>query len=159
MNMIQVDLTSQNQIEKALVGCDAVIWCATGFSDPPEPNWFETVKGLFGITVPPKPKQSIDAVGLPLIANAMLTMMTNEEDSKKTTMKNLPKVIMLSSAGVTRPSWTDTKKTKLEGCADIPIVRLNPFDILNIKAASEQSLRESGKCSNNMGAPVWFDDK
>jgi hypothetical protein len=37
-----------------------------------------------------------------------------------------PKVVMLSSAGVTRPGWDDTKKEKLNGCADIPIVRLNP---------------------------------
>jgi uncharacterized protein YbjT (DUF2867 family) len=51
---------------------------------------------------------------------------------------------MLSSAGVTRPSWSDKKKEKLIGCADIPIVRLNPFGILNVKAESEQKLRDSG---------------
>jgi hypothetical protein len=50
----------------------------------------------------------------------------------------------LSSAGVTRPSWSDSKKIKLAGCADIPIVRLNPFGILDVKAESEQKLRESG---------------
>lgn len=42
-------------------------------------------------------------------------------------------VIMCSSAGVTRPSWPEDKKTRYPGAADIPIVRLNPFNILNIK--------------------------
>ena len=42
-------------------------------------------------------------------------------------------VIMCSSAGVTRPSWSENKKLRYPGSADIPIVRLNPFNILNIK--------------------------
>jgi hypothetical protein len=40
---------------------------------------------------------------------------------------------MCSSAGVTRPSWPEDKKIRYPGAADIPIVRLNPFNILNIK--------------------------
>lgn len=48
------------------------------------------------------------------------------------------------SAGTTRPSWDEEKKEKLKGCADIPIVRLNPFGILGLKAQSEQKLRETG---------------
>jgi uncharacterized protein YbjT (DUF2867 family) len=45
---------------------------------------------------------------------------------------------------VTRPSWSDEKKAQLENAADIPIVRLNPFDILNKKCEAEQILRDSG---------------
>ena len=52
---------------------------------------------------------------------------------------------MLSSAGVTRPSWDDKKKAELDGAAEIPIVRLNPFGILGIKAESEEKLRQSGE--------------
>lgn len=40
---------------------------------------------------------------------------------------------MCSSAGVTRPSWSVEKKMRYPGAADIPIVRLNPLNILNIK--------------------------
>jgi hypothetical protein len=40
---------------------------------------------------------------------------------------------MCSSAGVTRPSWSEEKKLRYPGAADIPIVRLNPVNILNIK--------------------------
>ena len=81
------------------------------------------------------PKQSIDAIGVPALAEAMES---NHESSKA------PKVVMLSSAGVTRPSWSESKKEKFIGCADIPIVRLNPFGILDVKAASEERLRQSG---------------
>ena len=45
---------------------------------------------------------------------------------------------MCSSAGVTRPSWPEDKKIRYPGAADIPIVRLNPFNILNIKKDGEQ---------------------
>ena len=41
-----------------------------------------------------------------------------------------PRVVMLSSAGVTRPGWDEAKKEKLVGAADIPIIRLNPGGIL-----------------------------
>ena len=138
LTISKVDLTSSKQIQTAVEGCDAVIWCATGFSDSPETNWLEKIKRLMGIAL--APKQSIDAAGIPLVAKAML----GQPDVATEQQSRLPQVIMLSSAGVTRPSWTDAKKKRLEGCADIPIVRLNPFGILDIKAASEHSLRESG---------------
>ena len=56
----------------------------------------------------------------------------------------LPFPIFLSSAGTTRPSWDEDKKERLKGCAEIPIVRLNPFGILGLKAESERQLRETG---------------
>jgi hypothetical protein len=58
----------------------------------------------------------------------------------------LPKIVMLSSAGVTRPDWSDEKKLALEGSAAIPIVRLNPFGILGLKKESEEKLRACGEC-------------
>lgn len=57
----------------------------------------------------------------------------------------LPRVVMLSSAGVTRPGWSEEKKKALEGSAGIPIVRLNPFGILGVKEESEKELRRSGE--------------
>ena len=55
-----------------------------------------------------------------------------------------PQIVMCSSAGVTRPGWPEEKKTKYVGAADIPIVRLNPFNILGVKLEGEDSLRASG---------------
>jgi hypothetical protein len=120
----------------AVEDCDAAIWCATGFSDAPT-SPFDQVKKLLGLAL--EPKKSIDSVGIPALANAF-TRKTDDSGSNR-----FPKVIMLSSAGVTRPSWSDEKKQMFPGSADIPIVRLNPFGILDIKAKSEQSLRDSGK--------------
>lgn len=134
----QCDLTSEEALSQALQGCDAALWCATGFSDAPSTGVVEKFKRLLKIAV--APKQSIDAVGVPAMANIML----NQQDNKGTPRQSYPQVIMLSSAGVTRPSWEDSKKERLAGCADIPIVRLNPFGILDVKAESEQKLRDSG---------------
>ncbi|KAG7363063.1 NAD-dependent epimerase/dehydratase [Nitzschia inconspicua] len=131
----QCDLTNENALSKALQGCDAAVWCATGFSDAPSTSLLEKAKRLLKIVV--APKQSIDAVGVPAMANILLSQVQK-------TSSSYPKLVMLSSAGVTRPSWSDAKKQKLAGCADIPIVRLNPFGILDVKAESEQKLRDSG---------------
>ena len=52
---------------------------------------------------------------------------------------------MLSSAGVTRPSWPPALQRALPQAFDIPIVRLNPAGILGKKARAERLLaRASG---------------
>lgn len=56
----------------------------------------------------------------------------------------LPRVVMCSSAAVTRPTWSDARKQRFPGAADIPIVRLNPGDILGGKRTAEDLLRKSG---------------
>ena len=117
----------------ALNGCDAAIWCATGFSDAPGDSIVDKLKKLMGIAI--APKQSVDAVGVPALAKSF---------SSAPNKTKCPKVVMLSSAGVTRPSWDEKKKEMFPGSADIPIVRLNPFGILGIKKESEEKLRQSG---------------
>lgn len=124
------DLADPSAIEKALEGCDATIWCATGFSDAPGGPPTATVMSS---------DQSIDVIGVPAVAQTMLQNHGSQEKEQ-----SLPKVVMLSSAGTTRPSWDESKKQKLKGCAEIPIVRLNPFGILGLKAESETKLRDTG---------------
>lgn len=140
------DLTSETQIAASLQNCDAAIWCATGFSESQpvvidnDPPFVQTIKRWMGIEPPkstdPPTRTSIDAVGIPALAKCFL-----DKDGADC---DYPKVVMLSSAGVTRPSWDDAKKARFPGSADIPIVRLNPFGILEIKAESENKLRQSG---------------
>mmetsp|Transcript_127576 Transcript_127576/g.254907 ORF Transcript_127576/g.254907 Transcript_127576/m.254907 type:complete len:371 (-) Transcript_127576:238-1350(-) len=55
-----------------------------------------------------------------------------------------PRMVMCSSAAITRPTWSRTKKERFPGCADIPIVRLNPNDILGNKRQAEDVLRSAG---------------
>lgn len=133
VEVVVCDLDSADAVAAAVEGCGAAVWCAAGFSDAPGASAWDKIKALFRIVV--TPKRSLDAVGVSALA-AAFDDRSNDEGR--------PRVIMLSSAGVTRPSWSEAKKKELEGAADIPIVRLNPFNILNIKAQSEDVLRQSG---------------
>ncbi|CAE7851610.1 unnamed protein product [Symbiodinium necroappetens] len=54
------------------------------------------------------------------------------------------RVIMCSSAAITRPTWSAEQKSRMSGAADIPIVRLNPGGLLDEKRAAEQALRDTG---------------
>lgn len=141
LQVMPCDLTSASQVSNAIQGCDAAIWCATGFSDAPT-TLLEKVKRLLGIAL--APQQSVDCVGIPLLAKNMLNQVVGNTSPNNEQLLALPQVVMLSSAGVTRPSWDEAKKEKYRGCADIPIVRLNPFGILDVKAESEEALRQSG---------------
>jgi hypothetical protein len=97
------------------------------------------------------PKRFIDMIGLPVVAKCMLEKVSEtRSDAPADALEGAsriaatPRVVMLSSAGVTRPAWDDKKKALLSGAADIPIVRLNPFGILDVKRSSEEALRDSG---------------
>jgi len=127
----ECNLADPEAIASALTGCDATVWCATGFSDD--------VANEMAPTGTSSPGQSIDVVGVPAVANAMLQDHGSQEEEQA-----YPKVVMLSSAGTTRPGWDEDKKERLKGCAEIPIVRLNPFGILGLKEESERRLRETG---------------
>lgn len=143
----KTDLGSKEDVIAAINGddaggCDCALWCATGFSDAPDQSIWTKISAIFGYAT--NKQGSIDAVGLPALGEALSkspkrTLMSGSDKSAP-----LPKVVMLSSAGVTRPDWSDEKKSALEGCAGIPIVRLNPFGILGVKKQSEEELRNCG---------------
>ena len=135
----KVDLSSKEDVQSALSqnDCDAAIWAATGFSDNPDQSFFTKIAAVFGFAT--NAQGSIDAIGLPALGEGLA-------NTPQRTLEGapLPKLVMLSSAGVTRPDWDEKKKSDLEGCAGIPIVRLNPFGILGIKKESEEKLRSCG---------------
>lgn len=132
LEIIELDLLDEEAIKEICKTADAAIWCATGFSSNSETSVVERVKSLFGVVT----KRTIDTVGLPALGKYLSGVQANGQ-------RPLPKVVMCSSAGVTRPVWDDDKKKQLSGAADIPIVRLNPFGILDIKRTSEELLRET----------------
>lgn len=138
LEIMVCDLSDEDQISNALKDADAAIWCATGFSDAPAKSFVAKLQSLFGIVF--APNKSIDVVGLPAFSKA-LAKKESSNHSKKADVK-LPKLVMCSSAGVTRTTWSKEKKEKFAGCADIPIIRLNPFGILDRKRESEAKLRE-----------------
>eukprot|EP00403_Amphidinium_massartii_P015941 CAMPEP_0178427502 /NCGR_PEP_ID=MMETSP0689_2-20121128/29781_1 /TAXON_ID=160604 /ORGANISM="Amphidinium massartii, Strain CS-259" /LENGTH=371 /DNA_ID=CAMNT_0020049217 /DNA_START=150 /DNA_END=1266 /DNA_ORIENTATION=- len=55
-----------------------------------------------------------------------------------------PRLVMCSTASLTRPTWNKDKQRRFNGAADIPIVRLNPGDILGAKRQTEDMVRSSG---------------
>ena len=127
------DLLNVDEINNMIssTNTNQVIWCSTGFSNNPNASPIAKFRLIWNAVVN-KGENTIDYVGLTTLANAI---------NKNGSSINGPNVIMLSSAAVTRPSWSEEKKERFAGCADIPIVRLNPFNILNIKATSEEKLR------------------
>ena len=141
LKIIPCDLSKEADILKALEPADAAIWCATGFSDAPGTDPLEKVKRLLGIAL--TPKSSIDAVGLPALAKALAQNKERINGSAPAVGATTPKIVMCSSAGVTRPIWDADKRERFIGSADIPIVRLNPFGILDVKRESETKLRET----------------
>lgn len=118
LSIRKTDLGSEEDVLKALEekDCEAAIWCATGFSDAPDQTIWTKIQAVLGLAV--KPKGTIDAVGLPALGKAL-----SKKGKRVADGKTLPRVIMLSSAGVTRPGWSEEKKSDLEGSAGIPIVR------------------------------------
>jgi len=55
-----------------------------------------------------------------------------------------PKFVLLSSAAVSRPRWNEGVREAFGEAANIPIVQLNPDNILGAKYEGEQALRNSG---------------
>ncbi|KAG5191906.1 hypothetical protein JKP88DRAFT_347383 [Tribonema minus] len=55
----------------------------------------------------------------------------------------LPRFVLLSSAAVTRPAWSAAEKEEFKAAAQIPIVKLNPFKILDLKRKGEEALRRT----------------
>lgn len=126
----------------AVSDCDAAIWCATGFSDQPGASFFRRLQTLFRLSF--GQKMSIDLIAIPALAEIFQKKEAQPSTTRGARGAVLPKIVMMSSAGVTRPKWSADKKKMFPECADIPIVRLNPFGILDIKAESEEILRQSG---------------
>uniref|UniRef100_A0A7S0XHU6 NAD(P)-binding domain-containing protein n=1 Tax=Erythrolobus madagascarensis TaxID=708628 RepID=A0A7S0XHU6_9RHOD len=55
-----------------------------------------------------------------------------------------PRFVLLSSAAVTRPFWTEEEKAAYSYASTIPIVQLNPGNVLGEKLRGEDFLRASG---------------
>jgi NAD(P)-dependent dehydrogenase (short-subunit alcohol dehydrogenase family) len=151
----ECDLCDVTQITNIMVNSntDAAIWCATGFSSSSAGvSFLEKMKRLFGLAF--ASKQSIDLVALPAIAKSFQSIKNTKNASDG--RDPLPKVVMCSSAGATRTAWSEETKEKFKGAADIPIVRLNPFNILDRKRESEELLRSVAVESMSAANPLHY---
>lgn len=171
LEIVECNLVDESDISTVFTAdLDATIWCATGFANDAPPKvvpspsstkalgFWDKIKAAVGMqpepvkpveeappaAMPPTPGRSIDVIGLPAIAAALKQAKADASPSNDKEGPTLPKVVMCSSSGVTRPIWSEAKKEMYRGAADIPIVRLNPFSILDRKRESEEALRQSG---------------
>jgi len=133
IEIVKCDLNAPKDIDKICKDADGVIFCATGFSQAS--SVWDKIASVFALSL--SPKKLMDVTALSQIGKAMV-------GKPNSVCENGPSVVLCSSAGVTRPTWSDDKKIRLIGAADIPIVRLNPFDVLGGKRQSEEALRASG---------------
>ena len=82
LELHECNLADPDAISSRLVGCDAVVWCATGFSS-------DAVRDN-NPTEPLTPEQSIDVMGVPAAAKAMLLKHGSQEETA------FPNIVMLS---------------------------------------------------------------
>ena len=55
-----------------------------------------------------------------------------------------PKLVLLSTAAASRVGWSRETKKRFAAAADLPIVRLDPQNILGVKAREEAGVRAAG---------------
>lgn len=134
LEIVEGNLGSPKEMKAWCEGTDAAIWCATGFSDAT--SNVNKVLGLLRLKF--SPATVVDVSALSELGGMM-------DASGAGLVPDGPTVVVCSSAGVTRPTWSDEKKRILVGAADIPIVRLNPLNILDVKRTGEEALRKACK--------------
>jgi uncharacterized protein YbjT (DUF2867 family) len=133
VEIVKCDLSDASQVNRALKDCESCIWCASGLTQ--NASWLQKIISL--TTLKLTPTKTLEIEGIRLVGNAMKAKKDSVQDG-------CPKLILCSSAGVTRPEWPEEKKKRLVGAADIPIVRLNPFNILGLKKQGEDVIRNLG---------------
>jgi len=123
------DLRDDASVAKACAGMDVVLWCVSGQDEKLTP--MQLFKGLFGLNK--KDRTPVDRICAAL-----------KRSDAKSAEESISKVVVLSSAAVTRLAWSAAKKKVLNTVVDIPIVRLNPLGTLDRQRELEQRVRESG---------------
>lgn len=146
LEIVRCDVRNEKKMMKVTQGADAAIWCATGFSDG-DSAWAKLM-GLISLYS----KKTVDIDGMETLAKCIHTQRETSGRASDT-----PELIMCSSAGVTRTTWDEEKRAKFAGAADIPIVRLNPFGILDEKRKSEDVLRGTS-CRYVVVRPTGLND-
>lgn len=144
LEVVSCDLRNEKELRKIASTCGTAIWCATGFTDGSSP--LNKVKGLWALYF----GRSVDLDGMATLGKCM-------REAKGPGQEACVDVVMCSSAGVTRTTWPESKAKLFPGAADIPIVRLNPFGILDQKRKSEEVLRSTG-CRYAIVRPTGLND-
>lgn len=139
------DLSDEAAVKEACQEVQAVVWCAQG-DGKPEPLPQKVQQGLSTLARVVKMRLNLPN------GDAKQERVAAQDDAVLGGLDHCAAVmaetggrlVLLSSAAVTRSAWSPEKQAALELCVDIPIVRLNPFGVLDSTRLAEQRLRESG---------------
>mmetsp|Transcript_6230 Transcript_6230/g.13780 ORF Transcript_6230/g.13780 Transcript_6230/m.13780 type:complete len:384 (+) Transcript_6230:36-1187(+) len=134
----EANLGRSKELARAMASCDRVIWCATGFSGPRGKSKLNLLGRVLRFKIGQLTGRALDVRGPAKAAEIWKKRRGAKPDGV------LPKIVLLSSAAVTRPSWPEAKAARFSEAANIPIVKLNPLGILGTKLKGEDRLRASG---------------
>jgi len=144
IELVQCDLGDRRQLRAALEGADQVVYCASAFRAP-RGNFFQKIGRLLKIKLAQTFGRALDIRG-PALACKMLHKLENTApwsvaQKKLDQSLQVPRIVMLSSAAVTRPTWDEAKRTQYREAAEIAIVKLNPLNVLGTKLRGENRLK------------------
>jgi hypothetical protein len=144
VELVKCDLGDRRQLRAALEGADQVVYCASAFRAP-RGNVFQKIGRLFKIKLSQAFGRALDIRG-PALACKMLHKLENTAPWSMAQKKldqslQVPRIVMLSSAAVTRPSWDEAKRAQYREAAEIAIVKLNPLNVLGTKLRGENRLK------------------
>ena len=155
LETVECDLSDVASVRAALgPETSRVLWCALG--DGRERSRAENAKGTVGTALRAlKMKLGLGQKSAPTSLPEVQPDAQTGLDAAAAAMSEREggKVVFLSSAAVTRPAWADWKKDQFIGVVDIPIVRLNPFGVLDRTRLAENRLRGAG-CAYSVVRPV-----
>ena len=161
IQIVACNLEKRKDVSDLVFGVDQVIWCASGFSGRSQGRFkrlaflgrvirfaaWKKIGKVLDQRGPMRMAQELQRCGktggvLCKHAGTDITL----RDPLGNAMPNelLPRFIMLSSAAVTRPSWSDDRKRAFPEASSIPIVKLNPLGLLDVKLKGEMMMRQTG---------------
>ena len=159
LDLCVCDLSKPSDVEIVLSGASAAIWCVSLEENRPSP--MGVLRSLLPWMPGTPPKATVDIIaeqmakqssGEPMFSASCASSVASRA-TRATTRHPEPddpgvfagaKLVLLSSAAVTRTAWSDEKKERLDSVVDIPIVRLNPLGTLDAQREQEQRLRDIG---------------
>ncbi|CAN0293755.1 unnamed protein product, partial [Ectocarpus sp. 8 AP-2014] len=166
LEIVSAELGGMRSAAKVVAGASAVVFCASGFAQNLSP--IERLANAVRLTI--NPSSVADVEGVRDVATALKATKkvvskaskaqqeiddkakgkaeeggkAKEDEEPESLYPNAPRFVLLSSAAVTRPNWSSEDKALYPLSADVPIVKLNPLNILTVKAQGEKELREVG---------------
>jgi hypothetical protein len=182
LEIVRCDLLSAAQIKAACGDAAAAVWCATGFSDSQDASLVSKLMGAFKLKFTPQESVDISAMkamgacfkdrqsplggpSIVMCSSAGVTRPTWPEDKKQRLFWRPPSLMpnrlhppeQPADLPYLLPTWFALGH-RYSGAADIPIVRLNPLGILDVKRQGEEALRNGG-ASYVIVRPCGLNDK